>query len=267
MNWWDQTLNLVGGCKAISPGCENCYAAMLAGTRQTHSRDVLHDSVTEWVRGKPVFNGVLTVLPPEHASWTLPLTWRGADDPVLGAGQPSLIFVGDMSDVFISGRPKAVIDRVIAPLIHSRHISLLLTKRAKRVAKYFSEPLHEKVLLRRQRHLWLGFSAESQEWFDRRWPHMRPLAVSGWVVFVSVAPMLGPVALPPDFLVHGARVWVICSGEQRCVTRPRYMEPDWARALRDQCAAASVPFFMLQMTGRKEPPPDLLVREFPARVE
>ena len=93
---------------------------------------------------------------------------------------------------------------------------------------------------------------------------MRGLAACGWTVFVSVAPMLGPVRLPPDFLGHGERVWCIPSGEEG--RGARYMDPDWARALRDQCAEAAVPFFMLQMSGRKQIPMDLFVRQFPRRV-
>jgi protein gp37 len=38
--------------------------------------------------------------------------------------------------------------------------------------------------------------------------------------------------------------WVICGGESGPGARP--MHPDWARALRDQCAAAGVPFFFKQ---------------------
>ncbi|QXX74273.1 DUF5131 family protein [Methylovirgula sp. HY1] len=38
--------------------------------------------------------------------------------------------------------------------------------------------------------------------------------------------------------------WVICGGESGPHARP--MHPDWARSLRDQCAAASVPFFFKQ---------------------
>jgi hypothetical protein len=36
--------------------------------------------------------------------------------------------------------------------------------------------------------------------------------------------------------------WVICGGE----SGPRPMHPDWARSVRDQCAAAGVPFFFKQ---------------------
>lgn len=38
--------------------------------------------------------------------------------------------------------------------------------------------------------------------------------------------------------------WVICGGESGPNARP--MQPAWARSLRDQCAAASVPFFFKQ---------------------
>jgi protein gp37 len=41
------------------------------------------------------------------------------------------------------------------------------------------------------------------------------------------------------------------------------MDPAWARALRDQCCARGIRFFMKQMTGKKPIPADLLVREFP----
>ena len=91
---------------------------------------------------------------------------------------------------------------------------------------------------------------------------MQLLAELGYTVFVSVAPMLGPVRLPPDFLRHGRRAWTIASGEQG--RDARSMDANWARALRDQCAAAGVPFFLLQMAGRKPIPGDLFVRQFPA---
>jgi hypothetical protein len=38
--------------------------------------------------------------------------------------------------------------------------------------------------------------------------------------------------------------WVICGGESGPHARP--MHPAWARSLRDQCAAANVPFFFKQ---------------------
>jgi protein gp37 len=247
----------------VSPGCKNCYAANLAATQQAARRVKLYEGTTDWVRGRPAFNGKLFALPPGHPGWTWPLTWKGAKLPLLGDGAPSLIFVGDMTDLFHEDRPQSHIDQVVGTLVSSRHIGLLLTKRPDVMAAYFSKPVPEQVLQRRQNKLWLGFSAERQQEFDERWAHMRQLAALGFVVFVSIAPMLRPITLPQDFLDYGDRVWVICSGEQDTGNGVRNMNPDWARALRDQCAEAGVPFNLLQMADRQEIPVDLYVRHFP----
>ena len=56
--------------------------------------------------------------------------------------------------------------------------------------------------------------------------------------------------------------WVIVGGESGPRARP--MEPEWAERIRDDCADASVPFFMKQMAKKADIPTDLLVREFPS---
>jgi protein gp37 len=111
--------------------------------------------------------------------------------------------------------------------------------------------------------LWLCFSAGNQKWFDKRWADIRPLAEAGWFVFVSIAPMLGPVTLPDDFLALGK--WVIVNGECEQITPEncRTMDADWARALLDQCRVANIPFFMRNMHSGAYVPADLQVREFP----
>jgi protein gp37 len=67
--------------------------------------------------------------------------------------------------------------------------------------------------------------------------------------------------------------WVICGGEtvksgqkhdDGTAAIARFMGPDLARDLRNQCSAAGVPFFMKQMTNKAPIPDDLLIREFPA---
>jgi protein gp37 len=261
-NWWDESWNPVGGCSPVSPGCRNCYAARLAATQHTSRQVPLYLGTTDFRNEKPRFNGRLTALPTGHPEWVRPLKWEGASHPLLGPGQPSLIFVGSMTDVFHEERPVADIDKVVDMINLSDHIGLLLTKRAHQLAEYFAGPRPEKTIRRWQQKFWLGFSAERQQEFDARWTHLRPLAERGYTVFVSLAPMLGPVRLPPDFLRHGRRVWTIASGEQG--RGARWMDADWARAVRDQCAAADVPFFLLQMAGRQPIPADLFVRQFPA---
>src|SRR5262249_58310217 len=124
-----------------------------------------------------------------HRSWTWPITLPGGKHPKLGPGAPSLIFVGDMADLFYK-RPDKIISRVCATLSLSAHIGLLLTKRTRRMAEYFAA-LDPRTVVRWQPKLWPGFSAENQEWFDRRWADMRTLAEARWFCFVSIPPMLG----------------------------------------------------------------------------
>jgi protein gp37 len=65
-----------------------------------------------------------------------------------------------------------------------------------------------------------------------------------------------------QWLGHGID-WIVVGGETGS-KNARYMEPDWARDLRDQCRNQSATFFMKQMWKRKTIPSDLLVREYPA---
>src|SRR5205823_3664902 len=100
------------------------------------------------------------VLPPEHPLWTLPLRWKGARDPLLGAGMPSLCFVSSMNELFLPERLKEareVIDRTIGMIAISNHIGLILSKQPEQMAAYFtSQP--EIIQQRWQSKFWLGFS-------------------------------------------------------------------------------------------------------------
>jgi protein gp37 len=268
--WWDATWNPVGGCSPVSPGCTNCYAAALAANYIQYGRTTpanvvpLHPGVVDLVNGRPHFTGHMTAARRGHPLWTRPLEWPGATHPKLGDGKPSLIFVGDMSDLFHEDRPEESIDRVIGTIaLADHHVFLLLTKRTARMADYFSKQSSQE-LRRWRRNMWLGFSAERQKEFDERWRDMRPLADAGFLIFASVAPMLAEVVLPDTFLALKDRAWCIVAGEQGPAPDWRYMDPAWARALRDQCAAAGVAFFLKQMAARNPVPPDLRVRQFPA---
>ena len=252
IEWTDATWNPVGGCSIRSPGCINCYAQLLAGTRLTGHP--MYAGVTDTVKGKPVFNGKMTVAADDHDVWRWPLKWRGAKRPRMGEGMPSLIFVGDMADLCHEDRPAGDITRVLAVCAQSRHISQLLTKRPDVMARHLEriEPMPS---------VWIGFSAERQPEFDERWPHVRAVASAGWTAFVSSEPMIGPVVLPPDFLAFGNRVQIIVGGESGADRRET--NPDWMRAVRDQCLGDGVSYFTKQMTGKRHIPPDLMIRQFP----
>jgi protein gp37 len=221
----------------------------------------LYRSTTTFKDGRFLFNGTLHELPPGHPGWSFPVRWPGAARPLLGPGKPSLIFVNGMSEMFLRGRSREVIDRTLGTIASSDHIGQILTKLPEPMAEYITS-LHARTQRRWRRKFWVGFSAENQACFNRRWPAVRTLAEAGWTVFVSIAPMLEAVRLPEDFLALGK--WVIVSGEQGPHRHCRLMDEEWGRVLRDQCAGAGIAFFMKQM-GRGRPiPPDLLIRQFPA---
>lgn len=123
-------------------------------------------------------------------------------------------------------------------------------------------------------NVWLGVSVEDQARADERIPLL--LDTPAAVRFISAEPLLGPVNLNHmkfvdtveangatergfESALNGRRFdpfaecddeghpkldWVICGGESGPGARP--MHPGWARSLRDQCAAAGVPFFFKQ---------------------
>lgn len=98
----------------------------------------------------------------------------------------------------------------------------------------------------------LGVSVEDQHWADLRLPAL--LDTPAAVRWISAEPLLGPVNLDPwrcpgdkpnPATPADTRLdWVVCGGESGKGARP--IHPQWARQLRDQCAAAGVPFYFKQ---------------------
>lgn len=113
-------------------------------------------------------------------------------------------------------------------------------------------------------NVWPGVSAEDQARADERIPDL--LATPAAMRFVSAEPLLGPVdftewlhdstceysLIGPGYDVvctcseprEVSLDWIVAGGESGPGARP--MHPDWPRSIRDQCAAAGVPFFFKQ---------------------
>lgn len=137
---------------------------------------------------------------------------------------------------------------------------LLLTKRPENIARHIAEiatPMCEAWDCegRAPENVWLGTTVEDQTRANERIHHL--LRVPAAVRFLSCEPLVGPVDLdevPMDDRCYGVLGnapdlppgidWVIAGGESGPKARP--MHPDWARSLRDQCAAAGVAFFFKQ---------------------
>jgi protein gp37 len=113
---------------------------------------------------------------------------------------------------------------------------LLLTKRPERISVSVPWRGHWPP------NVWAGVTAENQRWADKRIPLLIELPAA--VRFVSCEPLLGPLDLSKWMRAKRGIDWVIAGGESGHKARP--MNPQWARALRDQCESAGVPFHFKQ---------------------
>ena len=206
IEWTQATWNPVTGCTKVSPGCAHCYAETFANRFRG-------------VPGHPYERGFELQLRPERLE--LPLGWK----------KPRMIFVNSMSDLFHEGVDGGFIARAFETMERARwHTFQVLTKRPERALALAEElPWPDNV--------WLGVSVENRR-FLHRLDTLRGIPAA--LRFASCEPLLGPLA-GIDLTGIG---WVICGGESG--PRARRMRPEWARALREACEAASVPFFFKQ---------------------
>lgn len=260
--WAHHTANYWLGCQKVSPACDNCYAEAWAKRAGFHGL---------WEGRRQRTSDI---------KWRENMKYRHMGPPE--GGRPR-IFVNSLSDVFDNQVPEAWRVEMFRDIKHCVEGDyLLLTKRPQNILKMLPPDWGAEGYP----NVWLGVTVENQVEADRRIPHL--LAVPARVRFLSCEPLLGPVDLTRvDPVIFDARInaltgmwswgtgekrregalhWVIAGGE----SGPGYrmMNIDWARSLRDQCAAAGVPFFMKQMSGpsqRSMPPipEDLMVRQVP----
>lgn len=227
IEWTEHTFNIAWGCDKVSPACKHCYAESLA---KRYGFDV-------WGKDKP--RRVLS-----DAYWREPLKWNKAAEK---AGKVARVFCSSMADVFEDHPTLAGQRARLWPLIKSTPWLrwLLLTKRPENVWTM----VPEEWLDRWPANVLPGFTAEDQEWFDRRFAaasRQRLLSADvSW--FVSYEPALGPV----DFRGLVGVSWLIVGGESGHGARE--MPEAWVRSARDQSVAMGVPFFYKQRIegGRK----------------
>lgn len=290
IEWTDTTWNIINGCSVHTPGCTNCYAMLLAGTRLASHPS--RAGLTTMTKAGPVWTGEVRLYEP----WlTQPLEWT----------KPRDIFVCAHGDLFHEAVTDAMLDRVFAVMAlcaatERRHRFQVLTKRSGNMRRYVgglaaradeiaivaadlcadafrSMPAIVDLLQRGPLpNVWLGVSTEDQRRADERIPDL--LSTPAAVRWISAEPLLGSIdlehvaapeeegdgwklnALAPgscfefkgsdgywydgDGPEHPALDWVVVGGESGRGARP--MHHTWARQLRDQCAAADVPFLFKQ---------------------
>lgn len=219
IEWTEATWNPTTGCDRVSPGCDNCYALSLS------KRLKAMGSAKYQTDGDPRTSGPGFGVAVHADTLDIPRRWR----------DPRIVFVNSMSDLFHARVPLAYLQRVFEVMRETpRHTYQLLTKRAGRLAKVAPQ-------LDWPPNVWMGVSVEDADQVARVDDLRR---VPAAVRFVSAEPLLGPLA---DLNLADID-WLIAGGESGRNCRP--VNPEWVRALRDQCNAAGTAFFFKQWGGR-----------------
>lgn len=252
IEWTDSTWQVFTGCSITSPGCTNCYAMRLAGTRLQHHPS--RAGLTTMSKAGPVWTGEVRF----NRQWLdQPLRWK----------RPRAIFVCAHGDLFHENVPDAWLDEVFAVMaLAPQHLYQVLTKRPARMRDYLSDAgvirrvyetvcdmavaMRLNVTLIADRtdepnappgrriylgqwplaNVWLGTSVEDQTRADERQYSMRAIAELGWPTWVSYEPAIGPV----DWAGWEFLRWIVSGGESGAGARLTH--PDWHRATRDFCA-------------------------------
>jgi protein gp37 len=251
IEWADHTMNFFVGCTKVSAACDFCYAeswAKRSGHPELWTGERRRTAVSNWAK---------------------PHKWNKLSErfhrEAIAYGTPyrsPRVFTNSLADFFdnqvtVKWRREAwhVIDQT--PYLDW----LILTKRPQNIAKMLPEPDagYSKAWGDGWPNVWLGTTCENQEIADRNIPVF--LSAPAAVRFVSLEPLLGPIDLfhieePSGFAFNALSKkegisfrgrgldWAIVGGESGPHARP--MHPEWARDIRDQCAAAATPFFFKQ---------------------
>ncbi len=257
--WCDSVVNPVMGCNPtceLMDGRQACYAFQghqMRGNNPGWATDFFQPTLYEGRMKKAAGWRDLTGTKRIAIKKIHPKPWLD--------GQPRMIFISDegeaLSDrncIYANGQPtpggavpfgflkEEVIDAVVSPN-GQRHIWLWLTKRPERMAQ-FSEWLLNSHGILWPCNLWAGTTITAKRVLYRA-EMLAHVGHADTVRFLSVEPLWEEVSLS-DHLAHVA--WVIVGGESKqCKGPSKLFECNWARRLRDECAAAGVAFFMKQL--------------------
>lgn len=245
IEWCDATFNPWIGCTRVSPACDDCYAA-----RSTPARTL----GIEWGAGQPRRRTA-------DDTWAGPRRWAKTMPARLG--RRPRVFCSSLADWLDNEVPIEWLVDLLDLIRCTPELDwLLLSKRIGNFRGRLEDARswctqHDKLELAcfirewyqgyAPANAWLGATVVNQAEADRDIPKL--LVVPATVHFLSMEPLLGQVKIREHWLMHhhpgdAAIDWLICGGESGPKARP--MHPDWARSLRDQCAAAGTAFLFKQ---------------------
>jgi protein gp37 len=278
--YWQRAWKLVEGCTKVSAGCDHCWSEMETVLRAGHPNNKIK------LRARPVldlldysqFSGHILLrednldLPLRTRKPTVWAIWNDlyhedVPDSFRDRAYAVMALCPQHTFLVLTKRAKRMVEYFETIRRYDHHDgSVFWLGRNDLVVSQGSTggwPLP---------NVWHGVTAENQAAADERIPHL--LRVPG-KRFLSIEPMLGQVNLDRihesgrhqegggwdswESCLNGKRFdpwadrttdgWpkvdaVLLGGESGKNARP--MHPDWARSVRDQCAAAGVPFFFKQ---------------------
>lgn len=281
IEWCDSTFNPWIGCTKVSPGCDHCYAerhmAQRLGRVQWGAGKPRHRTSAAYWRQPVRWNARADVFRECGACG-----WRGdlavRDDPVAFAcpscdvtdWRPARrrVFCASLADVFDNEVPAEWRRDLLNLIADTPNLDwLVLTKRIGNAQRMLNEYIASdghpgETWDGAWPNLWLGVTVVNQREAERDIPVL--LKTPAAVRFLSCEPLLGPVGVErwlrprqvgnpdgyggdhaPGWTTDSRTIhWVIAGGESGPGARPT--NPDWVESLRDQCAAARVPFFFKQ---------------------
>jgi protein gp37 len=210
IEWTEATWNPTVGCNKISPGCQNCYAEIMARRLKA-------------MGANGYANGFKLTLLPERLA-----------DPI-ERRKPTIYFVNSMSDLFHEGIPNSYISRVLDVMKQTpQHTFQVLTKRAGRLVEFFQD-------YRASTNAWIGVTVENRQHGIPRIDQLRK--IKAHVRFLSIEPLLEDLG---ELDLTGIQ-WVIVGGESGPKARP--MKIEWVMNIKRQCERQNVAFFFKQWGG------------------
>ncbi len=210
IEWTEQTWNPTTGCSKISPGCQNCYAEVMA--RRLKAIGV-----------KGYENGFKLSLHPDRLNQ--PLSRK----------KPTVYFVNSMSDMFHEDISDDYIRKVFRVIEDTpRHTFQVLTKRADRMSKFLKT-------IDVPDNAWIGVTVENRRHGIPRIDSLRK--VKAKVRFLSMEPLLEDLGE----LDLSDIEWVIVGGESGPKARP--MKPEWVENIKIRCEKNNSLFFFKQWGG------------------
>lgn len=209
--YWDKPWNPWIGCAPVSPACDHCYAK--AATEDRFGQSFAPHKTRK-------------LAPP----------------------QSGVVFVGNMTDMFGGWISPCELWDYLSRLFYFDPTGggvkpfdatyLFCTKRVQNMVEVLE--IYKEVP-----HAYFGFTAENQEWFNRRVDYAAgiPFRHKLWL---SAEPLLGPIDMG-DMVEMFKWVAVGCeSGQNR---RPCKIE--WIEGIVEQCRNANVPVFVKQIDQGK----------------